>query len=43
MGVKSYQLHSKGMVDFFSGVGLIPPASAQQAPNYSNWLPNAGE
>ena len=42
MGVKSYQLHSKGMVDFFTGAGLIPPASAQQSPNYSNWLPNAG-
>lgn len=43
MGVKSYQLHSKGMVDFFTGAGLIPPASAQQSPNYSNWLPNAGD
>ncbi len=42
MGIKSYYLHSKGMVDFFIGMGLIPPPSPKQAPNYTNLLPNAG-
>lgn len=40
-GVKSYALHSKGMVDFFRGVGLIPVNDA--GVNYTNWLPNMGE
>lgn len=40
MGVKSYSLHSRGMVDFHIGTGLIPPSST--VVNYSNWLPNVG-
>jgi uncharacterized membrane protein YfhO len=40
-GVKSYALHSKGMVDFFRGVGLIPLDDT--VVNYTNWLPNMGE
>lgn len=40
MGVKSYSLHSRGIVDFYIGTGLIPPTSS--VVNYSNWLPNAG-
>lgn len=40
MGIKSYSLHSRGVVDFEIGTGLIPPTS--KVLNYSNWLPNAG-
>jgi uncharacterized membrane protein YfhO len=40
MGIKSYSLHSRGVVDFHIGTGLIPPSS--EVVNYSNWLPNAG-
>lgn len=40
MGIKSYSLHSRGVVDFHIGAGLIPPTS--EVVNYSNWLPNAG-
>lgn len=40
MGIKSYSLHSRGMVDFHIGTGLIPPSAT--VVNYSNWLPNAG-
>nr|WP_295784195.1 YfhO family protein [Rhodoferax sp.] len=40
MGIKSYSLHSRGMVDFHIGTGLIPPSS--KVVNYSNWLTNAG-
>lgn len=42
MGVKSYALHSRGVVDFYIGMGLIPASSAGQSVNYTNWLPNAG-
>jgi uncharacterized membrane protein YfhO len=42
MGVKSYSLHSRGLVDFSIGLGLIPPPGAGLAVNYTNWLPNAG-
>jgi uncharacterized membrane protein YfhO len=41
MGIKSYSLHSRGMVDFHIGTGLIPPSAT--VVNYSNWLPNAGQ
>ena len=41
MGIKSYSLHSRGVVDFHIGAGLIPPTS--EVVNYSNWLPNAGQ
>jgi uncharacterized membrane protein YfhO len=41
MGIKSYFFHSKGVVDFFVGTGLISPSSAGQSVNYTNWLPNA--
>nr|WP_295769092.1 YfhO family protein [Rhodoferax sp.] len=40
MGVKSYSLHSRGVVDFYLGTGLIPPTSP--VVNYSNWLPSPG-
>lgn len=40
MGIKSYSLHSRGLVDFFIGTGLIAPTS--DVPNFTNWLPNAG-
>ncbi len=40
MGIKSYSLHSRGVVDFHIGSGLIKPNA--QVVNYSNWLPNAG-
>lgn len=40
MGIKSYSLHSRGMVDFHIGTGLIAPRP--EVVNYSNWLPNAG-
>jgi uncharacterized membrane protein YfhO len=40
MGIKSYSLHSRGVVDFEIGARLIPPSSTVL--NYSNWLPNAG-
>jgi uncharacterized membrane protein YfhO len=39
-GVKSYSLHSRGLVDFFIGTGLI--ASTSNVMNFTNWLPNAG-
>ena len=42
MGVKSYFLHGRGEVDFYIGLGLIPPAQAATAVNYTNWLPNVG-
>jgi uncharacterized membrane protein YfhO len=41
MGIKSYSLHSRGVVDFEIGTGLIPLTSTVL--NYSNWLPNAGQ
>jgi len=41
MGVKSYSLHSRGMVDFHIGAGLLPESSP--VINYSNWLSNAGD
>lgn len=41
MGVKSYSLHSRGVVDFHVGTGLIPPTS--DVVNFTNWLPNAGD
>lgn len=40
MGIKSYSLHSRGVVDFYIGAGLIP--STSPVVNYTNWLPNAG-
>jgi uncharacterized membrane protein YfhO len=42
MGIKSYYLHSRGVVDFNIGLGLIPPPSGSTGINYTNWLPNAG-
>ena len=42
MGVKSYALHSRGLVDFYIGMGLIPATSEGQSVNYTNWLPNGG-
>ena len=39
-GVKSYSLHSKGVVDFYRNMGLIPTEST--VINYTNWLPNMG-
>lgn len=41
MGIKSYSLHSRGMVDFHMGVGLITPVNDDL--NFANWLPNVGE
>jgi uncharacterized membrane protein YfhO len=43
MGVKSYSFHGRGVVDFYVGLGLIPPSQAAGAVNYSNWLPNMGQ
>ncbi|MDD2882891.1 MAG: YfhO family protein [Rhodoferax sp.] len=43
MGVKSYFFHSRGVVDFYVGLGLIPPPQAAGAVNYTNWLPNMGQ
>lgn len=40
MGIKSYSLHSRGVVDFHIGTGLIAPSS--DVLNFTNWLPNAG-
>jgi len=40
MGIRSYSLHSRGMVDFHIGTGLIMPTD--RAINFTNWLPNAG-
>lgn len=40
MGIKSYSLHSRGMVDFHIGTALIEPSSTSV--NFTNWLPNAG-
>ena len=42
MGLKSYYLHSRGLVDFYVGLGLIPPPNSSRGINYTNWLPNAG-
>ena len=42
MGVKAYSFNSRGLVDFYIGMGLIPAASEGQSVNYTNWLPNAG-
>lgn len=42
MGVKAYSFNSRGLVDFYTGMGLIPASSKGQAVNYTNWLPNAG-
>jgi uncharacterized membrane protein YfhO len=42
MGVKAYSLNSRGLVDFYIGMDLIPASSEGQAVNYTNWLPNAG-
>lgn len=42
MGVKSYSYHSRGVVDFNIGLGLIPPRDAAPSVNYTNWLPNMG-
>lgn len=42
MGVKSYSFHGRGVVDFYIGLGLIPPPQAAGAVNYTNWLPNMG-
>ena len=42
MGVKSYFLHSRGVVDFYTGLRLIPAYADGNAVNYTNWLPNAG-
>lgn len=41
MGIKSYFMHSRGVVDFHIGAGLIP-ASSEGNVNYTNWVPNAG-
>lgn len=41
MGIKSYSLHGRGMVDFHIGAGLLPVSST--VINYSNWLSNAGD
>ncbi len=41
MGIKSYSLHSRGMVDFHIGAGLLPTSAP--VVNYTNWLSNAGE
>lgn len=41
MGIKSYSLHSRGVVDFHIGTGLIAPTS--DVLNFTNWLPNAGD
>lgn len=43
MGVKSYSFQARGVVDFYIGLGLIPPAQAGGAVNYTNWLPNMGQ
>ncbi len=43
MGIKSYYLHSRGVVDFNIGLGLIPPPGGSTSINYTNWLPNAGD
>lgn len=40
MGIRSYSLHSRGMVDFHMGMGLITPISDDL--NFANWLPNVG-
>lgn len=40
MGIKSYFFHSRGVVDFYIGLGLIAPTST--IANFTNWLPNAG-
>ena len=40
MGIKSYFFHSRGLVDFNIGMGLIPPSGVA---NYTNWLPSAGQ
>jgi uncharacterized membrane protein YfhO len=40
MGIKSYYFHSRGLVDFNIGMGLIAPTSS--IANFTNWLPNAG-
>lgn len=42
MGVKSYSFHGRGVVDFYVGMGLIPPPQAAGAVNYTNWLPDMG-
>lgn len=42
MGVKSYSFQSRGVVDFYIGLGLIPPPHAGGAVNYTNWLPDMG-
>jgi len=41
MGVKSYSIHSRGLVDFYFGTGLI--ALTSPILNFTNWLPNAGD
>jgi len=42
MGIKSYAFHGRGVVDFYVGLGLIPPQQAADAVNYTNWLPEMG-
>ena len=43
MGIKSYFFHGSGVVDFFTGMGLIaPPRTTSNINSYTNWLPNAG-
>lgn len=42
MGVKAYAFNSRGLVDFYTGMGLIPASPDGQSVNYTNWLPNAG-
>jgi len=43
MGVKSYSFQARGVVDFYVGLGLIPPPQAGGAVNYTNWLPDMGQ
>ena len=43
MGVKSYYFHGSGIVDFFTGIGLVAaPRAGSNINSYSNWLPNVG-
>lgn len=42
MGLKSYSFHSRGLVDFYTEMRLIPRPSERTSVNYTNWLPNMG-
>lgn len=43
MGIKSYFFHGSGVVDFYTGTGLLArPGADVNVNSYTNWLPNAG-